>query len=58
MCANNIESLVNNLFGVNIFNTFPSFLYFLSPSSGDMSDKSTYSSLSFLLKVVSADSSF
>ena len=58
MCANNIGSLVHNLFGVNIFNTFPSFLHFLSPSSGDMSDKSTYSSLSFLLEVVSADSSF
>ena len=28
ICANNIGSLVNNLFGVKIFNPVPSFFYF------------------------------
>ena len=37
ICANNIGSLVNNLFGVNIFNPFSFFTSYLSPSSGDMS---------------------
>ena len=54
ICANNIGSLVNNLFGVSIFNPFPSSS---SPSSGGMSDKSTDSSLSLSL-VESAYSSF
>ena len=56
ICANNIRSLVNYLFGVKSFNSFPSFTS-SSPSSGGISDKSTDSSLSLFL-VVSADSSF
>ena len=35
ICANNIGSLVNNLFGVKIFNPFPSFTFSL-PHSGGM----------------------
>ena len=53
LCTNNIGSLVNNLFGVNIFNHFPSFTSSLSFSSEDMSN----SSLSLFL-VVSDYSSF
>ena len=53
ICANNIGSLVNNLFGVKNFNPFPSFTSSSSHSSGYMSD----SSLSLLL-VVSVDISF
>ena len=45
VCANNIGRLVNNLFGVKIFNPFP-FFTSSSPSSGGMSDKSTDHSLS------------
>ena len=41
--ANNIGSLVNNLFGVKIFNHFDS-LTSSSPTSGGMKDKSTDSS--------------
>ena len=48
ICANNIASLVNNLFGVKIFNPFISFTS-SSPFSGGMSDKYTGSSLSFFL---------
>ena len=36
--TNNIGRLVNSLFGVEIFNPFPSFTS-LSPSSGNMSNK-------------------
>ena len=46
LCANNVPNLVNNLFGVKIFNLFPSFTCSSSPSRGGMSDKSTDSSLS------------
>ena len=48
-CANNIESLVNNLFGVKIFNPFPSF----TSSGGGMSNKSTDCSLSLFLFLLS-----
>ena len=34
ICANNIESLVNNLFGVKRFNPFPSFTCSLPSSDG------------------------
>ena len=60
---NNIGTLVNNLFGVNIFNPFPSFAFSSSPSSDDIfgtlvdSSLSAHLSLSLFL-VVSADSSF
>ena len=40
----NIRSLINNLFGVRSFNSFPSFTS-LSPSSEGMADKSIDSSL-------------
>ena len=46
ICANYIVSLVNSLFGVKSFIPFSSLSYSSSPSSGDMSDKSTDSSLS------------
>ena len=46
ICANNIGSLVNNLFGVKIFNPFSSFTSSL-PYSGGMWNKSTDSSLAF-----------
>ena len=36
-CANNIGSLINNLFGVYIFNPFLSFSSSSSPSGGGMS---------------------
>ena len=49
--------VVNSLFGVKIFNPFPSFTS-SSPSNGGMSDKFTDSSLSLFLEVVSVDSSF
>ena len=49
--------VVNSLFGVKIFNSFPSFTS-SSPSNGGMSDKFTDSSLSLFLEVVSVDSSF
>ena len=45
ICANNIGSLVNNLFGFKNFYPCLSFTS-LSPSNGDMSDKSTDSFLS------------
>ena len=47
ICANNIGSLVNSLFGVNIFNPVPSLTYSSSLSDSGMSDKSADSSLSF-----------
>ena len=55
--ANNIGSLVNSLFGVNIYNHAPSFISSTSPSSDGISDRSTYSFLS-LCFIASADSSF
>ena len=36
-CANNIGILVNDLFGVKIFNPFPSFTFSTSPVSGGTS---------------------
>ena len=36
ICANNIGSLINNLFGVKILNSFPSLTYSSSPSIGGM----------------------
>ena len=57
ICANKIGSLVNNLFGIKLFNPFPSFIL-LSSSSGGMSDKSTDSSLSLFLEVVAVNFSF
>ena len=45
--SENIESLVDNLLGVKIFNLFYSFTFSILPSSGDMSDKP--SSFSFCL---------
>ena len=54
-CDNNTKSLVHNLFGVKIVNSFPSFTS-SSPSIAGMSDKSTDSSLPLFL-VVSVDSS-
>ena len=48
ICASNIGSLVNNIFGVKICYPFPSFTS-SSPSSGGMSYKSTDSSLSIFL---------
>ena len=56
ICANNIASLVNNFFGVKIFNPF-SFYTSSARSSGSISDKSTDSSLSFFL-AASFDSLF
>ena len=44
ICANNIGSLVNSLFGVNIFNHFPSFTSSSPLYSGSMSDKLSTSS--------------
>ena len=41
--ANNIGSLVNNLFGVNIFNPFHSINSSSSPCSGVIGDKSSSS---------------
>ena len=54
-CANNIESVVNSLFELKIFNPFPSFTFSLSPSSAVIGDKSVDSSPLF---VVLANSSF
>ena len=39
-CTNNIGSLVNNLFGVKIFNPFPSLTFSSSSYSGGISDSS------------------
>ena len=44
VCAYNTGSLVDNLFGVNIFNSFPSFTSSSSPSSGGISGISLKSS--------------
>ena len=41
ICANNIKSLINNLFGVKIFNPPSSSAFCSSASSDGMSDKST-----------------
>ena len=57
ICANKIGSLVNNLFGIKLFNPFPSFIS-LSSSSGGISDKSTDSSFSLYLEFVGVNSSF
>ena len=43
ICANNIESLVNSLFGVKVFDPFLSFTSSLAPSNGGKS--SNYFSL-------------
>ena len=38
ICENNIGSLVNSSFAVEIFNPFSSFTFSFSPSRGDMGD--------------------
>ena len=50
VCANNIGSLVNNLFGVNIFNPFPSFTSSSSLSRDDVS--SAFCLLNFTLSEI------
>ena len=55
-CANNIGNLVNNFFGVKMFNPLPSFTS--SPSSGSTSGMSTNSSPSsddVSVKLLSSD---
>ena len=59
ICANNIGTLLSNLFGVNIFNIFPFFTSSSSHSSGGMSGISINSSessacclLNFTLSVI------
>ena len=58
ICASNIGSLVNNLFGVNIFNPFPSFTSFSWPSSGGVSINSSESSPSYDVSVKSLSTDF
>ena len=47
ICTNNTGNLVNSLFGVQIFNTVPSFTSSSSPSSGGIGDMQSLFSLSF-----------
>ena len=49
VCANNIESLVISLFGVDIFNPFPSFSSSSPPASGQIGGKSVDFSSIFVL---------
>ena len=42
ICANDIGSLVNNSFGVEIFNPFPYFTYSSPAPSSGMSDSSSF----------------
>ena len=53
--GNKIRSLVNDLFGVNIFDPFHSSTY-SSPSSGGMSNKSAFYLLNFTLSTIVSSS--
>ena len=46
ICANNIESLVNNLFRVTFFNPLPSFIFYSLLSKRKIDGKFSDSSLS------------